>query len=176
MAQHRGHLIKTTGDGMLATFDGPGRAIRCALAFEAAARRIGLPVRDIASDARSISIAADGRACDSSFFREAPDGRWAALTGWFGLATWRPPGREGGPFTSNSKLVGTTRETELFFGGSRRQRDHIAERRSCSLVVTGFEVAARARLGFYHLQRYQGTRLAEPYFRPSSRHIPSSPP
>src|SRR5262249_13121252 len=31
--QHRGRLIKTTGDGVLATFDGPGRAIRCALAL-----------------------------------------------------------------------------------------------------------------------------------------------
>src|SRR6202041_2713114 len=41
----RGNLIKTTGDGILATFDGPGRAVRCALAFEAAARQIGLPLR-----------------------------------------------------------------------------------------------------------------------------------
>ena len=31
--QHQGRLIRTTGDGMLATFDGPGRAIRCASAF-----------------------------------------------------------------------------------------------------------------------------------------------
>lgn len=30
---------------MLATFDGPGRAIRCALSFSSAARQIGLPVR-----------------------------------------------------------------------------------------------------------------------------------
>jgi class 3 adenylate cyclase/pimeloyl-ACP methyl ester carboxylesterase len=41
----RGHLIKTTGDGILATFDGPGRAVRCALAFSAAAEQIGLPLR-----------------------------------------------------------------------------------------------------------------------------------
>ena len=33
LEKHRGHLIKTTGDGVLATFDGPGRAVRCALAF-----------------------------------------------------------------------------------------------------------------------------------------------
>jgi class 3 adenylate cyclase/pimeloyl-ACP methyl ester carboxylesterase len=45
VAQHRGTLIKTTGDGIIATFDGPGRAIRCALAFGAAAARLGLPVR-----------------------------------------------------------------------------------------------------------------------------------
>jgi class 3 adenylate cyclase/pimeloyl-ACP methyl ester carboxylesterase len=43
--KYRGHLIKTTGDGILATFDGPGRAVRCALAFSAAAEQIGLPLR-----------------------------------------------------------------------------------------------------------------------------------
>jgi class 3 adenylate cyclase/pimeloyl-ACP methyl ester carboxylesterase len=45
VAQHRGNLVRTTGDGVLATFDGPGRAIRCAMAFEAATARMGLPVR-----------------------------------------------------------------------------------------------------------------------------------
>jgi class 3 adenylate cyclase len=43
--KHRGILIKTTGDGVLATFDGPGRAVRCALAFGTAAQQIGLPLR-----------------------------------------------------------------------------------------------------------------------------------
>jgi hypothetical protein len=43
--KYRGHLVKTTGDGILATFDGPGRAIRCALDFETAAAQIGLPSR-----------------------------------------------------------------------------------------------------------------------------------
>jgi class 3 adenylate cyclase/pimeloyl-ACP methyl ester carboxylesterase len=45
VAKHRGALVKTTGDGILATFDGPGRAVRCALAFGTAAKQIGLPVR-----------------------------------------------------------------------------------------------------------------------------------
>jgi class 3 adenylate cyclase/pimeloyl-ACP methyl ester carboxylesterase len=45
VTQHRGNLIKTMGDGILATFDGPGRAIRCALAFGAAATRMGVSVR-----------------------------------------------------------------------------------------------------------------------------------
>ncbi|MGY3131594.1 pimeloyl-ACP methyl ester carboxylesterase [Bradyrhizobium sp. USDA 4501] len=45
VGRHRGHLVKSTGDGILATFDGPGRAVRCALAFGSAARQIGLPVR-----------------------------------------------------------------------------------------------------------------------------------
>jgi class 3 adenylate cyclase len=43
--QHQGRLIRTTGDGMLATFDGPGRAIRCARAFTAALQPLGLEVR-----------------------------------------------------------------------------------------------------------------------------------
>jgi len=43
--KHRGHLVKSTGDGILATFDGPGRAVRCALAFGSAAKEIGLPLR-----------------------------------------------------------------------------------------------------------------------------------
>ena len=43
--KHRGTLVKSTGDGVLATFDGPGRAVRCALAFESASKRIGLPLR-----------------------------------------------------------------------------------------------------------------------------------
>jgi class 3 adenylate cyclase len=42
---HRGREVKTTGDGFLATFDGPARAIRCAAAIEAAVREIGLEVR-----------------------------------------------------------------------------------------------------------------------------------
>jgi pimeloyl-ACP methyl ester carboxylesterase len=42
---HRGTLVKTTGDGILATFDGPGRAVRCALAFSSAAGQLGLPLR-----------------------------------------------------------------------------------------------------------------------------------
>ncbi len=45
VSKHRGAVIKNTGDGILATFDGPGRAVRCALAFGAAAKQIGLPVR-----------------------------------------------------------------------------------------------------------------------------------
>jgi class 3 adenylate cyclase len=43
--QHRGNLVKSTGDGVLATFDGPGRAIRCALAFREALRPLGLEIR-----------------------------------------------------------------------------------------------------------------------------------
>ena len=41
----RGLEVDTAGDGFLATFDGPGRAIRCACAIRDAVRRIGLEVR-----------------------------------------------------------------------------------------------------------------------------------
>lgn len=43
--KHRGNLVKSTGDGILATFDGPGRAVRCAVSFSSAAQQIGLPLR-----------------------------------------------------------------------------------------------------------------------------------
>jgi class 3 adenylate cyclase len=45
ISKHRGSLVKSTGDGILATFDGPGRAVRCALAFGSATKQIGLPLR-----------------------------------------------------------------------------------------------------------------------------------
>jgi pimeloyl-ACP methyl ester carboxylesterase len=41
----RGHQVNTTGDGILATFDGPARAIRCARAIATAAEQLGLTVR-----------------------------------------------------------------------------------------------------------------------------------
>jgi pimeloyl-ACP methyl ester carboxylesterase len=41
----RGREVKTTGDGFLATFDGPARAVRAALAIAAGARDLGLHVR-----------------------------------------------------------------------------------------------------------------------------------
>jgi class 3 adenylate cyclase len=41
----RGREVKTTGDGVLATFDGPARAMRCALAICAGAKRQGMEVR-----------------------------------------------------------------------------------------------------------------------------------
>jgi class 3 adenylate cyclase len=45
IAKHRGNLVKSTGDGILATFDGPGRAVRCALSLGPAARQVGLSLR-----------------------------------------------------------------------------------------------------------------------------------
>ena len=45
LVRFRGHEVHTTGDGFLATFDGPARAIRCAGAIVQAVRRLGLDIR-----------------------------------------------------------------------------------------------------------------------------------
>jgi len=45
LARFRGREVKTLGDGYLATFDGPARAIRCGHAIAEAVRRAGLEVR-----------------------------------------------------------------------------------------------------------------------------------
>jgi class 3 adenylate cyclase len=42
---HRGRVVKSLGDGMLAVFDGPSRAIGCAVAIRDGARALGLRVR-----------------------------------------------------------------------------------------------------------------------------------
>jgi len=45
IARYRGREIKTMGDGFLATFDGPARAVRCASAITAAMASLGLEIR-----------------------------------------------------------------------------------------------------------------------------------
>jgi class 3 adenylate cyclase len=45
LGRWRGREVKTTGDGCLATFDGPARAVRCACAVRDQARDIGLQIR-----------------------------------------------------------------------------------------------------------------------------------
>jgi class 3 adenylate cyclase len=45
LERHRGRLVKNTGDGILATFDGPARAIRCAQAIAASVKSLGIEVR-----------------------------------------------------------------------------------------------------------------------------------
>ncbi|TMK61812.1 MAG: adenylate/guanylate cyclase domain-containing protein [Actinobacteria bacterium] len=45
VGRHRGRLVKSLGDGMLATFDGPSRAISGAIAIRDGARRLDLEVR-----------------------------------------------------------------------------------------------------------------------------------
>jgi class 3 adenylate cyclase len=45
LARHGGREIDMAGDGVLATFDGPARAIRCAQSIQHATRPLGLEVR-----------------------------------------------------------------------------------------------------------------------------------
>jgi class 3 adenylate cyclase len=65
-----GREVKTTGDGLLATFDGPARALRAATAIRAAARNEGLGVRAgihvgevelVAGDVRGVAVHAAAR-------------------------------------------------------------------------------------------------------------------
>jgi class 3 adenylate cyclase len=45
LLRHRGREVRTLGDGFLATFDGPARSIRCALAINESVEPLGLQVR-----------------------------------------------------------------------------------------------------------------------------------
>jgi class 3 adenylate cyclase len=45
LARFRGREVNTSGDGFLAMFDGPQRAIRCAMAIRDAVRSLGIEVR-----------------------------------------------------------------------------------------------------------------------------------
>ena len=45
LERHRGREVKTIGDGFLATFDGPARAIRCACAIRDGVRPLGIEIR-----------------------------------------------------------------------------------------------------------------------------------
>jgi len=63
--RHRGRLVKTTGDGVLAQFDGAERAVRGAAAIRDAAEGLGLVIRigvhtgevqEVAGDVRGIAV------------------------------------------------------------------------------------------------------------------------
>ncbi|MGH3838022.1 MAG: adenylate/guanylate cyclase domain-containing protein [Pseudonocardiaceae bacterium] len=86
--RHRGLMVKTTGDGVLARFDGPARGIRCARAIVDAADQLDLRVRaglhvgefllrgdDLAGitvhiGARISALARPGEVCVSSTVRD----------------------------------------------------------------------------------------------------------
>jgi class 3 adenylate cyclase len=75
LGRHRGHEVKTTGDGFLATFEASGRAIRCAAEIVATARDIGLDLRagihtgDVevrGEDIAGLAVTIAKRVCDSA--------------------------------------------------------------------------------------------------------------
>jgi class 3 adenylate cyclase len=75
LSRHRGHEVKTTGDGFLATFDGSGRAVRCALDILASAKDIGLELRAGVNagevevrgdDIAGLAVTIAKRVCDSA--------------------------------------------------------------------------------------------------------------
>ena len=45
LSRHRGELVNTAGDGMMAMFDGPARGVRCALAIQEELKILGLHIR-----------------------------------------------------------------------------------------------------------------------------------
>lgn len=57
--QYQGRVIKSTGDGLLATFDGPTRAVTCADELVQAVRDIGLDIR-IGLHTGEVEMAPDG--------------------------------------------------------------------------------------------------------------------
>ena len=99
VGRHRGRLVKSLGDGMLATFDGPSRAISSALAIRDGARELDLDIRAglhtgecelLADDdigglavhigARISSLAAPGEVLVSSTVRDLIVGSGQTLT------------------------------------------------------------------------------------------------
>jgi class 3 adenylate cyclase len=75
----QGQLVKSTGDGILARFESPTRAVRCALAMCAAARRLGVELRAAIHtgeiEERGADIGGIGVHIASRVLTQAPDGR-----------------------------------------------------------------------------------------------------
>lgn len=75
VGRFRGVVVKSTGDGLLATFDGPTRGVRCAQALREHARRAGLALRAGVhtgeclvgpGDIAGIAVHIASRICDSA--------------------------------------------------------------------------------------------------------------
>ena len=75
ISEHRGVYSGDTGDGLLARFDGPARAVRCGLAIQQNAAELGLGLRagchtgeiEVAGDAlRGIAVHTAARICASA--------------------------------------------------------------------------------------------------------------
>ena len=59
LAEYRGREIDTAGDGFLATFDGPARAVRCAAAIMRALSDLGISIR-AGVHTGEVEVAVDG--------------------------------------------------------------------------------------------------------------------
>jgi class 3 adenylate cyclase len=71
LRHYRGREIDTAGDGLLAAFDGPARAIRCAGAIRDAVRPLGIEVRcGVHIGARVAGLAAPGEVLVSHTVRD----------------------------------------------------------------------------------------------------------
>jgi class 3 adenylate cyclase/pimeloyl-ACP methyl ester carboxylesterase len=73
LAEHRGHEVRTMGDGFLATFDGPGRAVAFAHALNAQLQELDITIRvgvhtgecDVtADDIHGLAVHIASRVCD----------------------------------------------------------------------------------------------------------------
>jgi class 3 adenylate cyclase len=97
LERYRGREVQTTGDGLLATFDGPARAVRCALELRDVVRGLGLEIRagvhtgelELGPDdvrgiavhigARVAALAGDGEVWASSVVRDLVPGSGLAF-------------------------------------------------------------------------------------------------
>jgi hypothetical protein len=91
--EFHGRLVHTTGDGVLATFDGPGRAIRCAAGLRDELRSIGLQSGQACTPARSSSATVTSAASPCT----SRPGSWPRLDpvrssppGPYGTWSWAP--------------------------------------------------------------------------------------
>jgi class 3 adenylate cyclase len=80
LARHRGHEVKTTGDGFLATFNATGSALRCAAEILAGAKGMGLELRvgvhtgeveTRGDDLGGLAVSIAARICDLAEPRQA---------------------------------------------------------------------------------------------------------
>jgi class 3 adenylate cyclase len=110
LVEHRGREVKTMGDGFVATFHSPARAVRCASAFVAAVEDLGISVRaglhtgeiDVVEDdiaglavsiaARVSAVAGPGQVLSTTTVRDLTVGSNLAFKPWGDHALKGVPG------------------------------------------------------------------------------------
>ena len=132
----RGRLVKWLGDGLLATFDGPARAIRCGQALVDESRRLGIDIRvglhagecEVRDDdlgglavhiaARVVTHAHPGEVVVSSTVKDLVAGSGTAARRWGAICGVSRGGRRGRGLRSR----GRTRRFRRCGPGGRRRR------------------------------------------------------